>query len=175
MITSKRIITILAAASVLLLTRCSGRIEQVHVFEQNTWLKFSPVVFEIPSPAKTKPYHIRLKVNYTELFPSSDLPVVVTLRTPSGEERIIKKRIWLKSLDHQPKGEASNGHYSLDVVLWYEFVFREKGIYHLTLESDHPKYQAEGILSVEAIVQPGKLTPPKPVPGTTEYADAPGQ
>jgi len=164
----KHIIAFLAVGLVLLLTQCSGRIEQIHVFEQNTWLKFSPVIFEIPSPAKAKPFHIKLKVNYTEAFPTDDLPVVATLKTPAGEERIIKKRIWLKSLDHKPKGDFRNGHYCLEVVLWYEFVFREKGSYELLIESDHPKYMAEGILSFGAVVQPGKLSPPKPVSPAAE-------
>ena len=144
---------------------CNKPLVKEHEFIDQTWRKFDTVEFKIPSTSKNKPYHIKLCIKYFDSFPTSDLPLMVTMQSPSGEERFFTKRIWLKSLDGKPKGVQADGHYALEEIVWYEYEFKEKGEYRLIIESDHPNYQIEGIISMSIEVIPGAIAPPKPEPG----------
>lgn len=143
-------------------TGCKKTVTLEHTFENGLWKKFEPVRFQFPSPNNSSPYHIQLIVNYQENFPSPDLPLYITLKSPAGDERIQEKRIWLKSLDHKPKGEWNGSCYSLETTIFYELYANKKGTLELTVESDHPKFEAGGMVSMQAKLVPGKLTPPKP-------------
>ena len=146
-------------------TGCKRPLVKEHVFTNQTWQKFDTIVFNIPSSGDNKPYNIRLFIHYLGAFPTFDLPIVAIMQSPTGEERFFTKRIWLKSLDGKPKGVEADDHFVLEQVLWHEFVFKEKGVYRLIIESDHPNYQVEGIISVKIEILPGALEPPKPQPG----------
>ncbi|MGC8864196.1 MAG: hypothetical protein ACP5O2_00600 [Bacteroidales bacterium] len=148
-----------------LLVSCSHTESYDHKFEGHVWKRFDTLSFTLDGFASTKPKHIVLTFLYQPEFPTSDLPIMATLISPSGEERTIEKRVWLKTLDGRPKGKYENNRYTLEQVLWYEILFREKGPYRLIIESLHPKYEVSGIISLQVNVGKGALTPPKPQPG----------
>lgn len=148
-----------------LLMSCSRTVSVDHKFEGHVWKRFDTLSFTLDGLTSSKPRHIKLTLYYQPEFPTSDLPIIATLISPSGEERTVEKRIWLKTLDGRPKGKYENNRYVIEQVLWYEIQFREKGPYRLIIESLHSKYEVSGIISLKIDVGKGALTPPKPQPG----------
>lgn len=156
---------LLAFLSVFIFLSCSRPISLEHQFKNYTWNRFDTLIFSIEGMKSEKPRNIKITFAYQEIFPTPDLPIMVTLISPLGEERTIEKRIWLKSLDGRPKGNYVNNHFVLENVLWYEVLLREKGAYRLFVESLHPKYEVNGLISIKIDIGKGALPVPKPQPG----------
>jgi hypothetical protein len=132
----------------ILLTSCLGKSTltmQQKEFSGQTWQKFEPVTFSFESHGSSSPYHVLFNISYTDNFNGTELPLICTMTAPSGEERIIQKRFWLRSIDGSRKGNKSNGVYLVTDVIWTEMAFREKGTYNLMIACDHPKLQIPGI------------------------------
>jgi len=161
----KRNFLILLLFSGWLALSCSRPISFEHHFQGHTWNRFDTLSFSFEGAKSEKPRHIKIAFIYQESFPTSDMPIMATLISPSGEERTVEKRIWLKTLDGRPKGNNVNGRFVLEQVLWYEVQLREKGTYRLLIESLHPKYEVSGIVSVKVDIGKGALPLPKPQPG----------
>ncbi|MEJ5302797.1 MAG: hypothetical protein HPY80_05090 [Bacteroidales bacterium] len=148
-----------------LVLSCSRTVSYEHKFQYHTWKRFDTLSFPIDGLKSDKARHVKIRLSYQQSFPTSDLPIIATLVSPSGEERTIEKRIWLKTLDGQPKGNYINDRFVLEQILWYEIYFREKGTYRLLIESLHPKFEVSGILSLQVEIGKGALPLPKPQPG----------
>lgn len=108
-------------------------------FKNYTWERFDKITFEIPVDDADFTADIILSLRHLEEFQYAELPVNVIFTLPSGEERIVEKRIWLKDENGQFKGSVAGSLWDYDEVLWKSFHFNQEGTYTIEIENLIPK------------------------------------
>lgn len=126
-------------------------------FKENSWPKFEPVEFTFESSGTQETYYIALKIGYMQLFSGTELPLVCTLTSPSGEIRVMQNRFWLKSLNGTHKGVQTGSVWIASAAIWPEIELREKGQYSLEIVCDHPKMVLVGVASMQVEIKKGKF------------------
>ena len=126
-------------------------------FKENVWPKFEPVEYVFESNGTQEAYYIALNIGYTQLFSGTELPLVCTLTSPSGEIRVMQKRFWLKSLNGTHKGVPSGSIWIASAAIWPEIELREKGQYRLEVVCDQPKMMLVGIASMQLEIKKGRF------------------
>lgn len=143
-----------------LLFSCGGKetlsIEKKE-FKEDSWPKFEPVEYEFESSGTKEAYYIALSIAYSQLFNGTELPLVCTLTSPSGEIRVMQKRFWLKSLNGTHKGVQKGSVWIATSAIWPEIELREKGQYNLEIACDQPKMVLVGISYVQLEIKKGRF------------------
>lgn len=139
-----------------LLVSCSGSdivFEKHQAFEENTWHRFNKLNIDLPVEKTGKMYDIVFSFVHTSQYQYDNLPVHVTINTPSGEKRINEFNIKVRDKEKGFLGKKEADSIRLHKVLWGGFVFNKKGKAKISIEQIIPKYNTHHIKSVGIILR----------------------
>lgn len=140
----------------------SSKFEFTQTFKSETWQKFDTIRFNASISDTKNEYHILIGLKYSALAAPTNLPIGLTMISPSGSERISEKKLWLKTLEGEPKGIKTEQAYHLEVPLHKQVYFNEEGEYEFIIDNQSDNYNTNGLIHIELKILPGKYQEKKP-------------
>jgi gliding motility-associated lipoprotein GldH len=149
----------LSFSILFLLYSCSNRsaYEFSHDFSGENWQKFDTLKFIANINDGKSEYHILIGFDYSGTKAPTNVPLGLTIISPSGSERYIAKKIWLKTLEGVPKGIKSETMYSLYAPLLRQVYFNESGSYNILIDNQSDKYDTQGVSRLTLKILSGKF------------------
>lgn len=134
-------------ALAFLFAACGGKtvIDEEHELGA-TWNRFTPEVFDLTVSNTENYYNIDLSATVdTARYRYSELPVMVILKSPGGEERQFYGAVVLGGKDHATSR------------LRNYFSFNSKGQHHMEISQVTSQYDLEGVRSITLTVTKAKV------------------
>jgi gliding motility-associated lipoprotein GldH len=129
-------------------------VSKVHTFSNAVWERFNFVSFDFEITDINRDYDVYLIIRYNDDFLGRNLPVNLTMTTPSGGERIRDFSFFLRNAEGQITGEDKNGIYELVTLTHPGVFFSQPGTCHFELENFSSKYFTTGIVEVGIVLEP---------------------
>ena len=133
--------------TLLLLVACSGKdiADTEHLMKGDRWNRFTPELFDFNVSNIDNYYNIDLTAAIdTSLFRYSELPVMLILKSPGGEERQFYGAIVFKDKDRW-RGEMADGYRVATGRIRSYFSFNHKGSHTLDVSQTTSQYDLEGV------------------------------
>ena len=143
----------------LLLTSCHSKTvtDEEHTFDRNLWNRFTPETFDITVNNIENYYNIDLTAAVdTTVFRYGELPVMLLLKAPGGEERQFYGTVLLKDKGRW-RGEMQDGYRVASGRIRSYFSFNAKGFHHLEVNQATSQYDLEGIHAITLSVTKAKV------------------
>ena len=143
----------------LLLVSCTGKpvIDEKHTFDGRTWNRFTPEAFDMTVNNIEDYYNIDLTATVdTALYRYEQLPVMVILRSPGGEERQFYGAVLLKDKGRW-RGQSQGGSRTATSRLRSYFSFNSRGHHHLDVNQTTSQYDLEGVQDITLTVTKAKV------------------
>lgn len=132
-------------------------VELYHQFADGRWERRNILSFEFPVGQENRIVDVILTGIISPAFEWEKLDLNMTMKTPSGEERINEYTLKVKSPDGAFLGYLSNGNYHYTLTLKKQLNLSEKGILTVQIENLVPRLHAEGISAIGIkVVDSGK-------------------
>lgn len=150
---------LLIALLLMALVACNHEpsLTKISQFDHQTWNRFHIKNFVLPIPDKGKKYDIALQMQFAPGFAYDEMPVYVTLKTPSGEERMREITIQVRKggrFAGTPMGQNS----LVEKVIWRSIAISDTGSCRLSVENMVPYYDTQGIVDLRAVRRPATET-----------------
>ena len=131
---------------------------EYHEFENGTWLRFEPEVFEFDVNKTTTPYNIEFSAKIdTTHYQGKTLPLVVDLYTDEGEHRMFRSEVMIRDAEGKLCGETDGSLVSIEKNLKTCHYFNTKGHQRLEVKQGTPKYEISGIAEIGIKIEKVKL------------------
>lgn len=155
-----------ALAALLLLGACSGNTiaDEEHLLDGDRWNRFTPEHFDIAVGNIENYYNIDLTAAIdTTRFRYGELPVMLILRSPGGEERQFYGAVVFKGKSSEGdqayrwRGEMKDGYRVATGRIRSYFSFNHKGAHTLDVSQATSQYDLEGVHSIALTVTKAKV------------------
>ncbi|MBQ8703040.1 MAG: hypothetical protein IJ524_01535 [Bacteroidales bacterium] len=155
-----------ALAALLLLGACGKNTiaEEEHLLAGDQWNRFTPEHFDIAVGNIENYYNIDLTAAIdTSRFRYSELPVMLILKSPGGEERQFYGAIVFKGKSEDAghpvrwRGEMVDGYRVATGRIRSYFSFNHKGVHTLDVSQATSQYDLEGVHSIALTVSKAKV------------------
>ena len=143
----------------LMLSACGSNtlFEQQRTFKHNVWNNFTPELFDIEVKNIDNYYHIEFTAAVdTSVYRYDNVPFLIELTSPNGEERQFYGTILLKE-NGRWRGEMVDGYRVATGRIRSYFSFNHRGLHHLSVAQNTSQYDLEGIHSLTVSVTKAKL------------------
>ncbi len=160
----RRFLLPLLLASVVLLSSCHKRvlIDDTHTFANDTWNRFAPEVFDVNADNLDDCYNFIFTATIdTARYLGSQLPIMVNIFSPAGEQRQISYLLLLKDKDGHWVGEWSDGRLVHTRCIRQFFFFNMKGSFRFEITQTTSRYDLPGIHSAQLRIERAKLVYPE--------------
>jgi len=152
----KKIITLVLLAGFLCACSSEKPYKIYYPFTNQSWNRFNILRFEIPINQNEKTYDIYFSVHHTQQFEFENLNLNIVMNTPSGEERIKKYTLNLKSESGSMLGQCQNDSCINKILLKKDLLISKAGILTVEIENLTPRVETLGILGVDILLIPSK-------------------
>ncbi len=141
---------IFSFAILFMVAGCSQRqpAELYFYFADSRWERRNILSFEFPVEQENRVVDVVLTGIITPGFEWEKLDLNMTMKTPSGEERINEYTLKVKSPDGTFLGELNNGKYHFTHILKKQLNLSEKGVLTVQIENLVPRLYAEGVSGI---------------------------
>lgn len=147
-----RILLLLPLLVLLLSCQPSHHFDKKHRFENNNWLKFNDLKYEIPVE-QGKSYSFSGNIITDSSYQHRKMDIGFYLYLPGGEERLSDETIRILDYDYLPLGEKTGDEIILPVVFRKHLQVSESGILKLQI-SLHSQYLDNfGIIGLDLFVE----------------------
>ena len=150
---------ILLAAIALLLTACGSDTvyNSEHTFKGNIWNHFTPEVFDIDITNTEDYYNIDfIAAVDTAVYRYDNVPVMIELTSPNGEERQFYGVVFLKE-NGRWRGEMEDGYRTASGRIRSYFSFNSQGTHHMEVTHTTSQYDLEGVHSLAVVITKAKI------------------
>lgn len=123
-------------------------LEENHSFNNDTWMRFEPEVFQVPIVNNDIPYCLTVTLRYdTSMFMAKELPLVVDFFLDSNELHNITPTLRLRERNGKLRGEIMD-HYCTVIDTLDRFrMYSKNGTYTYRIKQRTTKYEIGGITS----------------------------
>ncbi len=146
-------IIILIAVIFMLSCKPSKIYENYYEFKNNSWNRFEKLYFKLPIENTKHNYNIFLSVKYTKQYTYQYIYIYLTIKTPSGEERMKEYKFKLRNKKGVIKAKKIDKIWNIRFLLKTGFHFSRKGICKFEIENLIPKLETPGIKEIGLIVE----------------------
>jgi gliding motility-associated lipoprotein GldH len=130
--------------------------ELYHVFPGGIWERYNILSFEIPVEEAGEPVDVILFGNFTEGFQYETLDFNMTMKTPSGEERIKEYQMKVKTKEGIFLGEKRDKNHYCEIALKRRLNTGKAGKMVIQIENLIPRLRTEGIEGIGVRLSPGR-------------------
>lgn len=149
----------------LLLAACGNNViyDESLSFPGNTWNRFEPVDFNVNISKPDDCYNITLTALIdTNRYTDAGLPVTVKTYGPQGETRTLFSTIVLRNVNGNWLGKpADNGQMEFSQPIREYFFFNDKGNHRFNIAQRTHKYDIQGIMQLNLVIEKAKIEYPK--------------
>lgn len=134
----------------IILFSCSKNkvFEKFEKFSDNEWPMNKVVTFDVLIEDTSAFYDVSIPVRHIDNFPYDGLLVVMTIYTPTGEERSKKYKLQLRDDDGKFVGEGSGDIWDATVSVIKKTKFNKAGTYKFELVNDMPKTPTPCVMEI---------------------------
>jgi len=125
-------------------------------FKNQSWNRFNILRFEIPIHQDKKTYNIYFSLHVNQQFEFDDLNFNVVMNTPSGEERIKKYKLKLRSQSGTLLGQCQSDSCSNQILLKKDLFISSAGTLLVEIENLTPRVETRGVIGVAVLLIPSK-------------------
>lgn len=148
----KRILLLLPLLILLSACQPSHHFDKKHRFENNNWVKFNNLKYEIPVE-QGKSYSFTGNIITDSTYQYRKMDIGFYLYLPGGEERLSDETIRILDYDYLPLGKKAGDEIILPVVFRNHLQISETGILKLQI-SLHSQYLDNfGIIGLDLFVE----------------------
>ena len=126
---------------------------EVVEFDKLGWNRFNELKFDVNIKDNSFPYVFKFNTKFTDEYPNSYLKIQLEKANEDGESYVKVFSIPVKNLNGNFIEEAKDGTYSVNTILINQMYFSSPGDYQIIIEQLMPKFDTEGIESVEFIIE----------------------
>ncbi|MCR4827845.1 MAG: gliding motility lipoprotein GldH [Bacteroidales bacterium] len=134
-----------------ILAACGNKvcIDETHNFNNNTWMRFEPEVFNFDVKDIDAGYNVIVTLRYdTAAYPASTLPLVVDYFSDTNELRNYEHLLRLVQVDGKRRGETLGGYCTVMDTIDAMRVYNRKGTYTYRIKQATSKYEINGFSSL---------------------------
>lgn len=145
--------------ALMALTSCSGNTvyNDEHIFDGNTWNRFTPEVYAINISNIDNYYNIDFSVAVdTTTYRYDEVPVLIELKSPGGEQRQFYGHVVLREKGRW-RGEMKDGYRQVNGRIRNYFSFNAKGEHQMEVRHTTSQYDLEGIHSLTVTLTKAKI------------------
>ncbi len=141
--------------SVLVFTSCNNNsvFEQRQKFENYTWNRLKPLMFEFNIENTDQEYNVFFTLRHITQYPYDDLKTNLTITSPSGEERTTVHTFKIKDSEGKFLGDGAGDLWDLKLPVKENMSFNEKGKYRFQIDNLMDYYDVVGLLDFGLIVE----------------------
>jgi gliding motility-associated lipoprotein GldH len=134
----------------LFLVSCSKNkvFEKFEKFENNEWPMDKVVLFDVAIEDTSAFYDISIPVRHIDNFPYDGLLVVMTINTPSGEERSKKYKLKLRDDEGKFIGDVSGDIWDTTIPIIKKTKFNNIGTYKFEIVNDMPQTPTPCVMEI---------------------------
>lgn len=139
---------LLASMAILMLASCGKRtlLDETHSFDNDTWKRFEPEVFEFDVKNIDVPYVVAVSLRYdTTLLSGTELPLVVEFFADSNARHTLFPSITLIDRKGQRRGNTVERYCTVVDTLDHCRLFNEQGRFTYRIKQRTSKYEIGGI------------------------------
>lgn len=133
---------------------CNKPHTQYHRFKTNSWQRFDKITFDIPVTNAPADYDLYFHFRHNNQFSLNRMPLFVTLQSPNSEERVNEYKFTIKDNEGNYKGNGMGDIWDNTFLLRKQYTVRDTGIYHITFENMHYKYETPGVIEIGVTMKP---------------------
>lgn len=122
-------------------------------FKNNSWNRFNILKYDFQVSDTLTEYDIYLDVRHASFYPYENLLINFAIMSPSTEERVRSHDLKLRDKTGNFLGEGTGDIWDISFPLMTRFVFIHSGTYHIGIENLMTKYETEGVMDVNLVVQ----------------------
>jgi gliding motility-associated lipoprotein GldH len=132
--------------------------EKVHRFTDDTWQRIEEDIrFEVEITDENRRYDIDLPIRYTTVYPHQYLEISINIFSPSGQENLNVRKIYLVDENLRPRGTLAGEIRDYTFRLFDEYKFNEKGTYIIEFQNlTGNKFHLHGLSSLGLIITRAK-------------------
>ena len=160
----RQILLPLLIGTLLLFASCNKKvlIDDTHTFANDTWNRFTPEVYNVDADNLDDCYNFFFTVEIDTIrYEGKQLPIMVNIFSPAGEQRQISYTLLLKDKDGHWTGEWHDGRLSHTRCIRQYFFFNTTGGFRFEITQTTPRYDLHGIHSAQLRIEQAKLEYPK--------------
>jgi len=127
--------------------------EEYKKFEKYSWHRFDFLEFKVPIEDPDIAYNIYISIRHLPEFSLKELPVNVTIYSPSGEIRSAEYKLDLLDNDGNRLSECLGDFCDINILIRDDYIFSEPGIFKFRIENKWPKLDLPGIMEVGLMIK----------------------
>lgn len=122
-------------------------------FPDGSWQRFNVIRGQFENNKTNRQCNIKIKLYVTDEIQGNFIPLLFTIESPSGDERIQEHRFWLRNEEGNLTGKKTGDSYEYNFFLREDYSLNEEGTYSFSVENKMYKYDNYGFHKVEIIVE----------------------
>lgn len=127
--------------------------EEYKKFENLSWYRFDFLEYEVQIEDVEKIYDIYISLRHLPEFPHKELPVNLTIYSPSGEMRTADYMLELNDDEGKSLSKCLGDLCDVSILVRKELKFSETGIFNFRLENKWKKVDLPGIMEVGLLIK----------------------
>ncbi|MDD3875881.1 MAG: gliding motility lipoprotein GldH [Bacteroidales bacterium] len=130
----------------------SNVFEKHHELKDNKWLKTEIITFqvEIENPDN---YDIIIAIRHASFYPFANVLMGLTIETPEGESRFMQHDLIIRNTDGSFKGEGLGDIWDIELPVFENFPFSQKGNYTFKIENKMHLVEIIGLMEIGLIIK----------------------
>ena len=130
--------------------------EEYKKFDNLSWHRFNFLEFEVPIEDTETEFDIYISIRHLPEFPYKQLPVNLTIYSPSGEMRTADHMLELNDNEGNSLSECLGDFCDVSILVRKDFKFSEPGTFKFRIENKWKKVDLPGIMEVGLILEKSK-------------------
>jgi len=127
--------------------------EEYKKFDKLSWHRFNFLEFEVPIEDTETEFDIYISIRHLPEFPYKQLPVNLTIYSPSDEMRTADHMLELNDDEGNSLSECLGDFCDVSILVWEDFNFSELGTFRFRIENKWKKVDLPGIMEVGLLIK----------------------
>ena len=139
----------------LIASSCQNSViyEEYKYFDDNRWNRLDFLVFDVPVDDTESSYKIDFCLTHSKELSYDEIPLVISIHSPSGEQRARDYEIRLKNYEDQFIGKELDGNYQVQMVVKSQLKFSEAGICRIKINHKLDRIYVTGFVHAHLKVE----------------------
>lgn len=130
--------------------------EEYIKFDNLSWNRFNFLEFEVPAENIETEFDVYIALRHLPEFPHKELPVNLTIYSPSGEMRSADHLLELTDNEGNNLSKCVGDYCDVSILVRKELSFYEPGVYKFVIENKWKKVDLPGIMEVGLLIKKSK-------------------
>jgi len=110
--------------------------DELYTFKNQSWQRIEEdIPFEVEITDDSRRYDIDIPIRYGKNYSHQHLEIGIIILSPSGQQNILERKIYLVDEKHQPRGIEAEGARDYVFRLFDGYKFNETGTFRIEIQN----------------------------------------